>query len=87
MRIENEALIARVSRNVHLRNAFGRNEVHVLERIELVIDRADVNVIDVKQNAAVGALDYLGEKLPLRHLGVVKLRVAADVFENDGTST
>ena len=60
-----------------------RHAVEVVVGIEIVVLRRDVNVVHVEQDAAVGALDDLGEEFPLGHLGDVELGVAADVFDAD----
>ena len=48
-----------------------------------MILRRHVDVIDVEQDAAVGGLDHLVQKLPFGHLGVMELGIAADVFDSD----
>jgi hypothetical protein len=74
----------RVSGDVDLRDAFGGDAVDVVEGVEAVVLRGDVDVVDVEQDAAVCGLDDFIEELPLGHLGLVKLGVAADVFDGDG---
>ena len=49
-----------------------------------MIHRRDVDVVHVEQDAAVGALDNFGQKLPLGHLGAGEGGVGADVFDGDG---
>ena len=84
VRVENVFLELRVAGDVNLRDAVGGHCVHVSQRIEAVVLRRDVNVIDVEQDAAVGALDDFVQKLPLGHFRDVILGVARDVFNDDG---
>jgi hypothetical protein len=84
VRIEDIALELGMAGNVNLGDAFGGDRVEVDVRVETVIFRGDVNVINVEKDAAIGALDDFVEKLPLGHLGGMKLDVAADVFDGDG---
>ena len=70
--------------DMDLRDAFGRNAVDVIERIEAVILRRDVDIVYVEQNSAVGALDDFVQEFPLGHFGNVKFGIAADVFHGDG---
>ena len=69
---------------MNLRHALGGNAVDVFVRIEVVILRADIDVVHVEQNAAVGALDHFVQKLPFGHLRVMKLGIAADILDRDG---
>ncbi len=51
------------------------------ERIEVVIGRTDVDVVDVKQEETARSRAYLRQETPLRHFGVGKAHVARRVFE------
>src|SRR5215467_6991179 len=62
--VENIFFVFGVAGDVNLRDPLGGHTVDVRERIETVVLRGDVNIVDVKQNAAVGALDDFVEKLP-----------------------
>ena len=60
--------------------------VDVLHGVEAMVLRRHVNVIDVEQDAAVGGMGDLVEKLPLGHLRVMELGITADVFNGDRDS-
>ena len=70
--------------DVNLRDAMRGDAVDVDGGIETVILRRDVDIIDVEQDAAIGALDDFVEEFPLGHFGDVKFGVAADVFDDNG---
>lgn len=82
--VEDVLFELRVSGDVDLSDALGGDAVDVVEGVEAVVLRGDVDVVDVEQDAAVGGFDDFIEELPLGHLGLVKLGVAADVFDGDG---
>jgi hypothetical protein len=69
-----------VARDMNLCDSLSRNTVYVVQRIEAVILRRHVDVIDIKENAAVCRFNNFVQKLPLGHLRLVKLGVAADVL-------
>src|SRR5258708_38671454 len=68
---------------MNLRDTIDGNAVDILDGVEAVILRRDVDVIHVEQDAAIRSMDDLVKELPLRHLGLMKFRVAADVFDGD----
>ena len=55
--IQNIFAVFRMAGDVNLGDALGRHAVHVSERIEAVVLRRNVDIVDVKKNAAVGAFD------------------------------
>ena len=57
--------------------------LQVGQRVEAVIDAADVDVVDVEQDGAVGALRNFAQELPFAHLGRLIGEVAGDVFQQD----
>ncbi len=82
VRVEEVLLEFAVAGNVNLCDAMRGHRVDVGKRVETVVLRRDINIVDVEQNAAVGAFDDFGQELPLRHFGDVKLGVAGDVFDD-----
>ena len=48
--------------------------IHVVHRIEAVVLRGDIDVIDIEQNAAVGSMNNLVEELPFGHLRIRETR-------------
>ena len=81
--IKRVLLELRMSRDVNLRNPLGGHTVHVVERIKAVILGRHINIVDVKQNPAVRCFNDFIQKLPLRDLGLVRLRIATNVFDCD----
>jgi len=75
-----------VARKVNLLHALRGDGIQVLERIELVIDRAHVDVVDVEQNQAIGARGDLAQKLPLCQAGIAEPDVARDVLQQDAAA-
>ena len=84
VRVENVFLIFGMAGDVKLGHALRRNGVQIIERIETVVARGDIDIIDIQQDAAIGPLHHFGQKFPLGHFRNMKLRVAADVFHRDG---
>ena len=74
----------RMAGNMNLRNTVGVNRIDVFHRVETMVLRRDVDIVHVQQYAAVGGVDNLVKNLLLGHLGLVKLGVAADVFNRNG---
>src|SRR5207237_10140796 len=68
---------------VELRDPIGGDAGQVVARIESVVAGADIDVVDVEQDAAVGALGDPGEEFPLGHRRATEGDVAGDVFEHD----
>src|SRR6185312_7159856 len=68
---------------VDLSHGRGGYRVQVAQRVETVIDGADVDVIDVEQDRAAAARGNLGEELPLRNRGMPELQIARDVLDQD----
>src|SRR6266404_6101946 len=81
--IENIFFVFGMAGDVNLRDAFGGNAIYVIERIETVILRRDVDIVYVEQDAAVGAFHDFVQKFPFGHFGNVEFGVAADVFDGD----
>jgi len=73
-----------VACDVDLGDAISRDGVDVGARVEAVILRRDVDVVDVEEDAAVGFFDDFVEEFPFGHFGDVELGVTGDVFDDDG---
>jgi hypothetical protein len=54
-----------------------------IERIKVVIDRVDVDIVDVEQQFAAGTLGDFGDEVPLRHRVVGKPHVGRYVLDQD----
>ncbi|CFP30612.1 Uncharacterised protein [Bordetella pertussis] len=53
-------------------------------RVEAVVDRADVHVVDVQQQSAAGARDQFAQELRLVDVRGLEAHVGGGVFEQDG---
>src|SRR5260370_18040080 len=82
--VENVLTIFGMPGDMNLRDALSGHTVYVIERVEVVVLRRNVDIVHIQQNAAVGAFDNLVEKLPLGHFRNMKLRIAADIFDTPG---
>jgi hypothetical protein len=84
VRVERVLLELRVTRDVNLRHAFGGNAVDVLHWIEACGSARTHRYCSHRAGCRSRPMDHLVQKLPLGHLRLVKLRIAADVFDSDG---
>ena len=82
--VEDVLLVFGVAGDVDLGDAVRGHGVDVVHGIELVVHGGDIDIVDVEENAAVGALGNFGDKFPLGHLGAGEGGVGADVFDGDG---
>ena len=55
-------------------------------RVEVVVEGADIDVVDVEQDLAVGAPRQLGDELPFGQLGGGVGDVARDVLEHQAAA-
>jgi len=53
------------------------------ERIELVVHRAHIDVVDVEQDQTVGRARRLAQEFPLREPRIAERDVARDVLQQD----
>ena len=65
---DNVALVG-VAGEMELADAVGRHAVDEGPRVEAVVEAADVDVVDVEQDQAVGALGDGGDEFPLGQRG------------------
>src|SRR6266568_9512267 len=75
MCIENVLFKFRVASDVNLRDAVRGNSFDVLERIEAVVLRGDINVVYIEKNPAVCLFGDFVEELPFSHHRDMKLGV------------
>ena len=83
VRVESVLLEFGVACNMYLGDTSYVDAVHIFKWIEPVVLRRDIDIVYVEQDAAVGSVDDLVEKLPLSHLRFVKFGVAAYVLDRD----
>src|SRR6185295_1796694 len=63
--------------------SFDRHATQVGQRIETVVDAADVHVVDVQQQPAIGALGDLAQELPFGHRVGGEAHVGGDVLQHE----
>src|SRR5712692_9055868 len=83
VRVEQVRPAIRVPRQVELSDPIRRNGGEVLARIESVVPGADVDVVDVEEDAAVRPLSHLRDELPFREGGAAERNVAGYVLQQD----
>ena len=54
---------------MELPHALARHAAQERERVEFMVEGADIDVVDVEQDLAVGAPGEFGDELPLGELG------------------
>src|SRR5438105_697641 len=64
VRVDDVCAVIRMTSEVILRDGAARNGVDVRLRIEAVVVRADVDVVDIEKQLASGQLDEAREKVP-----------------------
>ena len=65
MRVDDMRAHVVVTGEVHLHHPVVGQRSQIPYRVKLVVDRRDVNVVDVKQEAAVRLLGHAGQELRL----------------------
>src|SRR6516164_4144524 len=60
-----------------------RYPIKVGARVEPVVHRADVEIVDVEQNAATGPVNERRQEFPLRDLRAGEPKIARDVLDKD----
>src|SRR5438270_254188 len=83
VRVQNIFLKIRVSGDVNLGYALHGNALQVFKRIKIMIAGGNVNIIDVKQDAAVRVFNHFIEELPFRHFRDVEFGITAHVLHRD----
>src|SRR5262249_16844781 len=66
-----------------LLHAPGGYGIQVLERIELMVHRAHVDVVHIEQDQTIGTRRDLAEELPLAETRIAELHIARDVLEQN----
>ena len=66
---------------VELHHPVGRNAIHEHLGVVAVIEGTNVDVVDVEQQPAAGALGHLGDELPLGHFGGLEFDIGRNVFK------
>ena len=86
VRVDQVIAVILVSGKVYLLHAFGGNGVEILERVELMVDRAHVDVVDIEQDQAIGAPGDLAEELPFGEVRIAERHVARDILQQDSAT-
>src|SRR5689334_17949841 len=83
MRIDQAQTIAVVPGEMNLTHALGWDRIQIAQRVETVVDRAHIYVVDVEQKTASGPACDLAEEIPLVETGGGELQVARNVLDQD----
>ena len=83
MCIDDVLILALMSGQVNLCHAGRRYPAYEFIRIEMMVDAVDVDVVDVQQQQAVGALGELRQEFPLGHLRGSIGDVAGYILQQD----
>ncbi len=83
MRVDDVVAAVAVAGQMDLLHPLGGHAGQIGVGIEAVVVGADVDIVDVEQDQAVGALRDLAQELPLGERRVPVADVAGDVFEQD----
>src|SRR5580704_2569818 len=84
VRIQNMGAFVGVASQMNLHNAVGGNTINVLLGVEPVIERADVDVVHVEQDSAVGFLGKLNQKVRFVPGRAAEFQVGGGIFQRDG---
>ncbi len=83
VRIDQQVSLATMTCQMDLTDSLGRNSREIFQGREAVIDGADVDIVNVQQNAAVGFVGDCGKKDPFRHRRNRIGQVAGNIFHQD----
>src|SRR2546425_2485482 len=83
VRIKEVGALVAMSGEMNLANALCWQSCQVLCRVEAVVGGADVDIVDIEQDAAVGLLGDLCQKGPLRHGRMREGQIARHILEQD----
>src|SRR6185437_5893226 len=81
MRVDQNAVCHAMTRQMKLSYLVNIDAVQICGGIVAMIDRADVNVVDVEQEPTTRTLCDFREKLPLRHFRMSERQIARNIFK------
>ena len=81
--VDDVVALVGVAGEVELPNARLRQAAQESQRIEIMIEGADIDIVDVEQDLAVGALAEFGDELPLREFRHGIGNVARDILQHE----
>ena len=83
VRVDDVCGVVAVPRDVKLDDPLVRQGANERVRVEVMIEARDVDVVEVKQQTAVGLFGHAGDELPLLHRGVAESHVRAGVLQHE----
>src|SRR5580698_1746419 len=81
MRVDQMSAEIAVPGEMKLANPVRGDRLQISQRIEAMIDAADINIVDVEEDGAVRPLRDLAQKFPFVHVGGMKGQIARDIFK------
>ena len=84
--VDDVALLVAVTGHMELHHAVARDAVEKGGGVESVVEGAHIDVVDVEQEPAIGAVCDLGHELPFGHLRLAEGDVARDVLEGQAAA-
>ena len=84
--VDDVALFVAVTGDMELDDPIARHAMQEFVGGEAVVEGADIDVVDVEQEPAIGAPCHLAHELPLGHLGLAEGDVARHVLERQPAS-
>ena len=84
--VDDVAALVEVARKMELAHAGPRHGTKEGHGVELVVEGADIDVVDVEQDLAIGAPRELGDELPLGELGGGVGDVARHVLQHQAAA-
>ena len=83
MGVDDVALLVAVTCDMELHHAVARHAVQKVVSREAVIVGADIDIVDVEQEPAIGAVSHFAHELPFGHLGLAEGDVARYVLKRE----
>ena len=81
MSVDDMGVVVLMAGNVKLHDPVSGDAIEEILGSEAVIKSAHIDIIDVEQEPAAGALGEFGDKLPFRHFRLAVRHIGRDVFE------
>ena len=81
--VDDARAVMLMARKMDLANPLGRNAVEIAQWLEFVVEGADIDIVHIQQQVAVGAPRHFRQEFTLGHRGMRERDVAGDVLDED----